>query len=159
LAHDSYANSGVPYEIGLKATSLILCSTEMGLLIFKSPFPRSLRLCIPFTYYFFYQFGVISRTYSLMMLGMTLLALFYKTRNENPYRFIAIMAMICGASAYGIVICAGISIVWLIEIVKNSSSIVRDKRVFALLSLLLIALTSCNQSTSFFMVDCNIFDT
>jgi len=138
-----FAKLGVPFEIGLKSVNFTLATMAMGILIFKAPFNRFIRCTIPFTYFFFYQYGVISRTYSLMMLGFVLSAMFFKERNEKPFRFIAALSLICGASAYGIVIAAGVSLVWLWEIVGKSFTLhkiklfFKSKNFFAL-SLLLI---------------------
>lgn len=138
-----FAKSGVPFEIGLKAVNFALVTLAMGILIFKAPFPRIFRCTIPFTYFFFYQYGVISRTYSLLMLGFVLSALTYKDRNEKTFRFIAALALLCSSSAYGILIAAGISIVWLYEMIGKPISLYSIKsfmisRQFYSLSILLI---------------------
>ena len=138
-----FAKSGVPFEIGIKFVNFMLVTLAMGIVIFKAPFHRAIRCTIPFTYFFFYQYGVISRTYSLMMLGFVLSALLYKDRNEKPFRFIAALSLICGASAYGILISAGIVIAWLWEIFGKSLSInqikcfLKSKSFYALLILLI----------------------
>ncbi len=117
-----FAKLGLPFEIGLKTVNFVIATTAMGLLIFKAPFPRIIRCTIPFTYFFFYQYGVISRTYSMMMLGFVLSALFYKDRNTKPYHFTASLAIVCGSSVYGMVICAGIALVWLAEVAELQST-------------------------------------
>ncbi|HCF48763.1 MAG TPA: hypothetical protein DER60_00685 [Syntrophomonas sp.] len=143
LALMPFAKLGLPFEIGLKAVNFVFAIAAMGLLVFKAPFPRIVRCTIPFTYFFFYQYGVISRTYSMMMLGFVLSALYYKDRNDKPYQFAAALAVICGSSLYGIVICAGIALVWLGEMwrefnfLQGIKSFPRSKRFFALLSLLI----------------------
>lgn len=138
-----FAKLGVPFEFGLKSINFIFATLAMGIFIFKAPFNRFVRCTVPFTYFFFYQYGVISRTYSLMMLGFVLSALTYKERNEKPFKFIAALSVICGASAYGMVIAAGISLVWLSELIGKPFSLNKVKlfiksRSFYGLSLLLI---------------------
>lgn len=73
-----FAKMGAPFEFSIKLVSLTFCSIAMGLFIFKAPFKRIVRLTIPFTYFFFYQYGVISRPYCILMLGFILCAMFYK---------------------------------------------------------------------------------
>lgn len=138
-----FAKLGVPFEIGLKSINFTFATTAMGIFIFKAPFNRFIRCTIPFTYFFFYQYGVISRTYSLMMLGFVLSALIYKERNEKPFQFSVALSVICGASAYGMVIAAGISIVWLWEMIGKSFSLNKIKlflksKSFRALSVLLV---------------------
>lgn len=132
------AKLGVTFELGIKSVNFVFAVAAMGIFIFKAPFPPLIRYTIPFTYFFFYQHGVISRPYSMMMLGFVLSALFYKERNRKPFRFIASLAIVCGASAYGIVLVAGMCIIWLWEIVKQLKSdekfakLFLDRRFYAL---------------------------
>ena len=51
----------------------------------------------------------------MMMLGFVLMALTCAKRNEKPGRFVLTMWFLCISSVYGIVICGGICIAWLIE--------------------------------------------
>ena len=136
-----FAKLGAPYELSLKFVSLIFSSIAMGLFIFKAPFNRIIRLTIPFTYFFFYQYGVLSRPYCVMMLGFVLAAMFYRDKDNKPFRFILSLVIICSSSAYGIIICAGICVVWIIENFKNSFSMdsikefIKNKKFLALCTL------------------------
>lgn len=132
----------VPFEWGIKSVNLLFATLAMGLFVFKAPFRRLIRYVIPFTYFFFYQYGVISRPYSLMMLGFVLAALAYAGKDQKPWRFILSLMIICGASAYGIVLAAGITIVWIVEAFRQRGpawslrTIIHDKRFPAWLTLL-----------------------
>ena len=123
-----FAKLGAPFELSIKLVSLTFCSIAMGLFIFKAPFKRIIRLTIPFTYFFFYQYGVISRPYCILMLGFILCAMFYREKNIKSFRFIISLMIICSASAYGIILSAGIAIVWLIEIFYKDFSLNYIKR-------------------------------
>lgn len=80
------------------------------------------------------------------MLGFILCAMFYKTKEIKPFRFILALGILCSASAYGIILSAGIAIAWLIEIFYKDFSINSvkkffcDERFFALLILLMFNL-------------------
>lgn len=124
-----FAKLGAPYELSLKFVSLTFSSIAVGLFIFRSPFERKIKLLIPFTYFFFYQYGVISRPYCVMMLGFVLAAMFYKDKDQKPFRFIIALAIICSSSAYGIILSCGICIVWLIEMFRISFSL-NDIKIF-----------------------------
>ena len=58
-----FAKLGMPYEFSLKGVSFVISSISMGLIIFRAPFPKIVRYLLPFNYFFFYQYGVISRDY------------------------------------------------------------------------------------------------
>lgn len=114
-----FAKTGVPYELGLKTAAILLNTVAMGILLFKAPFPKIVRCVIPFTYFFFYQYGVISRCYSLLMLGFILMALFWKDRDEKPFKVIVTMCLVCCSTAYGLLLCGGLTLVWLGQIIKR----------------------------------------
>ncbi len=141
-----FAKLGAPYELSLSLVSLIFAGSAVTLIIWKSPFPRVVRLLLPFTYFFFYQYGVISRPYCVMMLAFMLLALAYPRRNEKPGRYTLCMMLLCLTSAYGIVIAGGLAIVWCWEIWNRRKlsvlmkSVSQDRRIWWLAALLVLAL-------------------
>jgi hypothetical protein len=141
-----FAKLGLPYEAGIKSASILLNAIAMGIMLFKAPFPRLYRFLIPFTYFFFYQYGVISRCYSLLILGFVLAGLTWKARDEKPFRFILSLMLVCASSAYGMLFAAGITLVWLADIIKKRKyprslkKAFSDSRLYALLLLLFFAL-------------------
>ncbi len=141
-----FAKLGVGYEFSLSLVSLIFAGAAVGLIIWKAPFPRIVRLLLPFTYFFFYQYGVISRPYCVMMLAFMLLAICYPKRDERPGRYTLCLMLLCLTSAYGIVLAGGLAMVWCWEILKQYSlrklvkSAVKDQRIWWLAGLLLLAL-------------------
>jgi len=142
------AKLGVPYEPGLKAVNILIISAAVWLLLFRSPFLRIVKLPLPFTYFLFYQYGVISRPYSLLFLAFVLAALAYPSRHERPFRFILTLALLCLTSAYGLVFAGGIALVWLIELLqagrfpRGFALLIRDRRIQALALLLLVGLVN-----------------
>lgn len=111
-----FAKAGAPYELSLTLVSLAFMGTAVFLILRYAPFPRLVRLFLPFTYFFFYQYGVISRVYCVMTLAFVLLAMTYGRRNERPGRYTAMLILMCLTLAYGIIIAGGLALVWLWEI-------------------------------------------
>ena len=141
-----FAKLGTPYELSLCIISLIFAGAACGLIIYKSPFPRIIRLLLPFTYFFFYQYGVISRPYCVMMLVFVLLAMAYQNRNTKPGIYVLFLMLLCLTSAYGILIAGGLAIAWILEMWNCQNvftfikKMLRDKRTLWLLVLLIFAL-------------------
>lgn len=110
------AKAGAPYELSMTLVSLVFMGVSVFLILRYAPFPRIVRLLLPFTYFYFYQYGVISRVYCVMVLEFVLLAMAYKRRNEKPGRYVAVLMLLCMTTAYGLVVAGGLALVWLWEI-------------------------------------------
>lgn len=137
------AKAGAPYELSLTLVSLLFTGTAVFLILRYAPFPRLVRLLLPFTYFFFYQYGVISRVYCVMMLAFVLLAMAYRRRNESPGRYVAVLILMCVTLAYGLVIAGGLAIVWLWEFWKEGRRLrecAADRRIWWLAVLLAAAI-------------------
>ena len=143
-----FAKAGGDFELTVKLLSLAINGLAVAILLLKAPFPRIVRLVLPFTYFLFYQHGVICRPYSLLLVGFLLAACFWHGREEKPFRFALSLLLMCASSAYGIIFAGGIAIVWLIELRTASPSwgsyfrsLFCGRRFAAMLTLLLFALT------------------
>lgn len=143
-----FAKAGADFEITVKLLSLVINGVAVAILLFKAPFPRWVRMLLPFSYFLFYQHGVICRPYSLLLVGFLLAACFWHEREEKPFRFAFALILMCASSAYGIIFAGGIAIVWLMELRTFAPSwggyfrsLFRGRRFAAMLALLLFALT------------------
>ena len=141
-----FAKSGADFDLTLKILTLVLNAITVYLLLFKSPFPRLVRWILPFTYFLFYQHGVICRPYSILLIGFLLAAMFWKQKNEKPLRFTLSLMLMCASSAYGIIFAGGITLAWLCELKEKYPfgvyvrSLLKGKRFASLVLLLLFAL-------------------
>ncbi|MEX1376216.1 MAG: hypothetical protein AB1Z23_01970 [Eubacteriales bacterium] len=141
-----FAKSNIPFEIGLKSASIIINAIAISLFIYKAPFMRAIRYALPFTYYFFYLYGVVARCYSITMLAFVLMAISYKSRNTKPIFYVLSMALLCLSSIYGVIFAGGLCIVWLLEIIGEkgllglTKSLLKDKRTLWMLGLLFVTM-------------------
>lgn len=121
-----FAKNGAPVDFTLKAINTVFCVIAMALLIFRSPFPRIVRYLLPFNFFFFYQYGVMSRPYSISMIAFFLMAIAYKERNAHPWRYILSLTLLSLSTAFGLMIAGGLCIVWTFEII---SELIRNKKL------------------------------
>ena len=141
-----FAKNNISFEFGLKSIGLIITMSSAYLLIFKSNLPIILRLAIPFTYFFFYQYGVIVRPYGLMLLIMILIGMQLGKRKEHPWKLSLLLCLLCLTSAYGILIAGGIAICIVWEIFEEKgrkkffSSLFIDNEIRSLFPLLFLAI-------------------
>jgi hypothetical protein len=135
-----FARLGFPFEITVKALTILFSSAGVGLLLFKSPIIRPLKLVLPFTYFFFYQYTVISRPYGLLIFAFMLAACFYKTRNEKPIRYALALTLVAYSHFLAFLFVFGIAVTWVIEIIKNEGfkAVFKGRRFAALLIMALL---------------------
>lgn len=136
------AKIGVPFEIGLKTVGLLISLCSVSLLVLKSPFPRAVKLILPFTYFLFYQYGIIVRPYGMMILAFILVAMAFKDRNNKPWRFVLCLAFLCETSSFCVAVAGGIAACWLFEILKEGfqpHKWIKDKRIYSLFALFIFA--------------------
>lgn len=117
-----FAKLGVPFELGIKAVNIFFCAVAMWFFIIKSRFPYYMKFLFPFTYYAFYQTGVINRSYSLIMAALMIAAYYYPLRREKPYHEACALAIVAGSQAYGMMVSAGIALAWIKEFLNNNSN-------------------------------------
>lgn len=138
-----FAKLGAPYELSLAIVNILFITLAVSVLLFKSPFPKIVRCLLPFNFFLFYQFGVISRPYCILVLAMFLAAACHKSRNEHPVKYLLCLALMCAVHTFGIIIAGGFCIVWLVEVFsqhyKNGTlaKVFTDKRCWLMLALLL----------------------
>lgn len=118
------AKTDISIDFGLRLITFPFSLIATYLIIYKAPFKKVFRLLIPFTYFIFYQYTVNCRPYSVMYLAFVLAAIFYKTRNKFPLRYIFALILLCFSHAYGLIFAGCFCATWVIEIIieykKNS---------------------------------------
>ena len=141
-----FAKLGAPYELSLAAVNIFFMTLAVAVLLFKSPFPKLIRCLLPFNFFLFYQYGVVSRPYCILVLAIFLAAVCYKNRNEHPVKYLLCLALMCAVHSYGLIIAGCLCIVWLIEIFteyKKSgkiAGILKDRRCWLMFCLLIFAM-------------------
>lgn len=140
-----FAKLGFPFRATLSAVNLTFSAGAAALLVFRAPFPKIVRCLIPFTYFFFYQYGVVARPYSMMMLAIMLVCLTYTGRNQHPFRYLLPLCLLCMTGAYSLVTAGGLCVLWTIEIFmeyqksRQWGKVLRDPRAYGLLGILALA--------------------
>lgn len=141
-----FAKTGIPFKATLKIVNITFASLAVSLILFKSPFPKIIRCTLPFSFFFFYQYGVVSRPYSAMMLAVFLAAITYKNRNAHPWKYIFSLTFLSFTSALGLLLAGSLCAVWSIQIIsglvrkRNFSCILKDKRIHSLFFILAAAI-------------------
>jgi hypothetical protein len=113
--HVSYA--GLPWV----SAAIALCG--VCLILFASPLPLALRLILPFTYFFAFQYSVVARNYVLFAPILFLLATIWRRREQHPILLSLLIGLLANVSAHGLATALGLIFVLLVEEWKH----VREK--------------------------------
>lgn len=128
--HIGYA--GLHWICGAVATGAV------SLLLFRSPFPRFLKLSLPFTYFLFFQYAVVARNYVLVPLLLFLVAITWK---KSPLSLALALGLLANTSLHAAVISGGLAAVYVIERLRDrKDGLGGEGRVLWTSGLLLLAL-------------------
>jgi hypothetical protein len=87
----------------------------MVLLTVAAPFPLVLRLLLPFTYFFAFQYSVVARSYVLFPTILFALACCWPSRQVRPLPVVFLIGLLGNVSAHGFVVAVGFALILAIE--------------------------------------------
>lgn len=134
---------------------IIFSSLGIAVFLFKSDYPIYLKIFLPFTYFIFYQYTVVTRGYCLSFLLLCLLATIWDKKFEKINLFTILFIILINSEAYIYMFCGALYIYIIYEFIKRRKEF--DYKTFMkifinlgiiLLSFLITMLYMWPQSTS-----------
>lgn len=117
------ARLGLSCKLTLGIAQMITYAMAVLVLEFRSPFNKITKMLLPCSFFFLYQFAVISRPYAMMMLAMFLCADTYNEREKKPLPYILSMIFLCLCHSYGIAFAGGLAAADILRRIFHESSI------------------------------------
>jgi hypothetical protein len=108
-AHVSY--------VGMHWISGAIAVAAASLLLLRSPFPRWLRLSLPFTYFLLFQYSVVARNYVLAPLLLFAIAAMWR---RSPLVMAILLGLLANVALHTAVISAGLALVYVVERIRNA---------------------------------------
>ena len=90
---------GLPYRY-LFVVPLLFSVLGVWLLIYKSKLPLAVRILLPFTYFIFYQYTIVARSYCLVLPCIELIVLNYRDRLKKPYLYGLLLILLSSICAH-----------------------------------------------------------
>ena len=109
-AHISYA--------GMHWISGAIAIAGAWILVLKAPFPRYLKLSLPFTYFLLFQYAVVARNYVFVPLILFLIASRWK---RGSVAITVLLGLLANATLHAAVISGGLAVVYAIERIADGS--------------------------------------
>jgi hypothetical protein len=85
---------------------------SVGLLVFFAPFPRYVRLALPFTFFLAYQYAVIARGYVLAPLLLFLIAMAWR---RSPVVVAVLLGLLSNVALHTFAISVGLAVLYVLE--------------------------------------------
>jgi len=119
---------GLSYE-NFFIIPLIFSTLGVGVFVFKSKFPWYIKLFFPFTFFVFYQYSVVSRSYCLIFLFLSLIASFWDLRHEKCILFSILLILFMNLEAYTFMLAGIIYIYYFVESLHEKDNLSITKKI------------------------------
>lgn len=130
---------GLSYEL-LPMVSIFFSTLGVYLLVYRTNLPWYLKLTLPFTYYIFYQYTIVARSYCLILPLLCLISIFYRKRMEKPFCYIVLLFLLANVSAHMALVSGGLFLLFCYDVLKaflhhNATS--KKQILFSIIAILL----------------------
>lgn len=89
-----------------------------ALFVFKSPFPRYLKLTLPFTFFLVFQYAIVARSYVLVPPLLYLIAMRWR---KSPVVLAVFLGLLGNVSLHAAVISGGLATVFLLDKIRSGA--------------------------------------
>ncbi len=138
LINYPFAASGAPYSIEF-IINYLFAAAAIFLLLFFSPLPKPVKILLPLSYYFLFEYSVIARNYSLIILSLFAVASFYQWRFKRPLLYAASIALLAWSGIQTFATAALLTLFFIIEALQNKHE---ERRYLAAIIIMLLFLLS-----------------
>ena len=133
-----FAKLGLPY-IFVKIVSWLICNIAVWLILKKAPFNLILKILFIFSMPMIYLYPSISRSYCLIPLAITIVAIYFGQRHEKPIQYILSILFLANTHVimYGMV---GILLLlfYIEELIQNRKTNSKEQKKKVYISLIVI---------------------
>jgi hypothetical protein len=135
------AKLNLPYYT-VNVVSVAFATAGVWLFLRYAPFPVIVKLLYPFSYFAFFQYAVVARSYCLLPPLLFLLAIVYRTRSERPYLFVLLLGLLANVSTHGLLMAGSIFAVHLLGVLRSWKRLDGQAKVNQLAAAALLALVA-----------------
>jgi hypothetical protein len=135
------AKLGLPY-VSINVLSAVLSATGVFLFLRHSPFPPVVKILFPFSYFVFFQYGVVARSYCLIPLFLFLIAINYEKRFERPILYSLLLCLFANVSAHALLISGALLSVHLLDVWQMRRQLDKQSKIHQSLAVLMFGLAS-----------------
>ena len=134
--------------LGMEYNQLYLLTTTLTVvgIIFlhkNENVPLAFKILLPYTYYIFFQYTIVARSYTLLFPILMMIVYLYPNKKEHLFKYGVLLTLLMNVSLHGFLLAGGFWLEFLIEEIitsrKENKKIEKDvKKFFIILTLLFI---------------------
>jgi hypothetical protein len=133
-----FAKLGLPYVSEL-IIHYIIAILAVFIFLFFSPLPKSVKILLPFTYYFLFEYSIVARNYSLTAFILFLIATLYQNRFKKPVFYAILIFLLAWTNVHSLGISVLLLILFIYDIIKNRYE---EKKYLIAIIVMMLGLTS-----------------
>jgi len=111
------AKLGLPYA-SMAVISIAATLTGTAVLLLRSTLPRWLAVLVTFSFFPFFQYGVVARSYCLLAPLLFLIAAGWRSKLDHPVRLFILLALLANVSLHGFLIALSLAAIHLIHVLR-----------------------------------------
>ncbi len=115
----------LPYRF-MSVISILIAMTGVYILLRRSPFPKIVKIFLPFSYFLFYQYGVIARNYVLVPVLLFMIARIYEDKVDRIYPLTILACLLANSSIFATLVAMSIMFVHLVDLIRMRSELSRE---------------------------------
>lgn len=103
------------HPFAMQVLNGIIATTAVLLFVHRAPLPVMLRVATTFSYFIFYEYGIISRNYALVFLLLVIVALLFPERQKRFFLFCFVLLLLASTHLFATVFSGMLFLLVMIE--------------------------------------------
>lgn len=113
-----FAKAGLPYRT-VSVLGALFALAGVVVFVRRAPLPPLVAASVPFTYFILFQYGVVARSYSVLLLLLSLVAAGWRGRWSHPVRHMLLLGLLSQVSLHGLIVAASVVVADLPELSRR----------------------------------------
>jgi hypothetical protein len=135
------AKAGLPF-FTVNILSALLAAFAQWLFLRYSPFPLIIKILLPFSFFAFFQYAVVARSYCLIPPVLFLTAIRYKTKIEHPVSYALLLCLLANISVHTFLMAGMFMLLHIADVGKMWSGLDKNSKIRQIAATAIFALSS-----------------
>ena len=117
-----------PYYPTIQVICFFIATAGVYVFVRTSPFPTILKILFPFTYFIFYQYAIVARSYTLLPLLIFMIGSIYPQKSERVYLFTILLCLLAYTSVFSALIAISVMFIHLLHTLQSWNRLGPEKQ-------------------------------